>query len=75
MFQKNEIPFYILHGENDEISNPDIMKKVYNSSKVDDGMKQIAIIPGLKHDLFHEEDDIKESLTEDLIDWIKIIQE
>eukprot|EP01080_Neovahlkampfia_damariscottae_P003888 gene3888-7101_t len=75
MFEKNTTPFYILHGENDEIAKAEIMKKVYKSSKVEDAMKQMAIIPGLKHDLLHEDDDIRDGLTEDIIDWIKIIQE
>jgi alpha-beta hydrolase superfamily lysophospholipase len=75
MFTKNEIPFYILHGENDEISKSETMREVYKKSKVDEGMKQIVIIPGLKHDLLHESEDIREGLIEDIIDWIKAIQE
>ncbi|KAG0583339.1 hypothetical protein M758_3G130100 [Ceratodon purpureus] len=63
------LPFLVLHGEADRVTDPEISKELYQTSKSCD--KEIKLYPGLWHGLTAgESDDDIERVYSDIIDWL-----
>lgn len=67
-----DIPFYILQGDCDEISDSKSSLEAFQLTITNPKFKNINIIQDLKHDLLHEECYL--SFYEELIEWIKLLQ-
>lgn len=67
-----DIPFYILHGDNDPISSSKSALEAFEKTITNPKFKNINIIQEVKHDLLHEE--YYQSFYDELIEWIKILQ-
>lgn len=63
------LPFLVLHGEDDRVTDPEISKELYQTSKSCD--KEIKLYPGLWHGLTAgESDDDIERVYSDIIHWL-----
>ena len=71
-FKKSKIPFYILHGDLDEIFSSDEAHKAFDENEINEDFKNLNIISELKHDLLHE--DCYEAFFEEIVDWVKKLQ-
>ncbi|XP_022924153.1 uncharacterized protein LOC111431680 [Cucurbita moschata] len=60
------IPFLVLHGTADEVTDPTASQKLYNEALSTD--KSIRLLEGLLHDLLFEPE--RESIMNDIIEWI-----
>lgn len=60
------IPFLVLHGTADEVTDPTASQKLYNEASSTD--KSIRLLEGLLHDLLFEPE--RESIMNDIIEWI-----
>lgn len=63
------LPFLVLHGEADRVTDPEISKELHQKAKSCD--KEMKLYPGLWHGLTAgESDDDIERVYSDIIDWI-----
>ncbi|KAM6592368.1 hypothetical protein CsatA_000071 [Cannabis sativa] len=63
---KLRVPFLVLHGKADTITDPEASKKLYEeASSVD---KEIKLFDGLLHDLLFEPE--RQEIMEDIIEWL-----
>jgi len=60
------IPFLILHGTSDTITDPEASKKLYESSPSTD--KSIKLYPGYLHDLLFEPE--RDDIAKEIINWL-----
>lgn len=61
-----KVPFLVLHGTADSVTDPEASLKLYNEASSTD--KTIRLLEGYLHDLLFEPE--KEAITEDIINWI-----
>ncbi|KAK6917501.1 Serine aminopeptidase, S33 [Dillenia turbinata] len=63
------IPFIVLHGKADVVTDPEVSKTLYEAAKSVD--KKIKIYDGMLHSLlFGETDDNIEMVRKDIVDWL-----
>lgn len=60
------IPFLVLHGTADEVTDPTASQKLYDEASSTD--KSIRLLQGLLHDLLFEPE--RQSIMNDIIDWM-----
>ncbi|CAN4085445.1 unnamed protein product [Withania somnifera] len=60
------VPFLVLHGSDDAVTNPEGSKKLYEEASSTD--KSIKLYKGLLHDLLFELE--REEIMKDIIDWL-----
>lgn len=61
------VPFFVLHGTDDSVTDPEATQKLYNEASSTD--KTIVLHEGLLHDLLFEPE--KEEIMESIIAWLK----
>lgn len=64
--QKLNVPFLVLHGTADTVTDPDASLKLYNEASSED--KSIKLLPGYLHDLLFEPE--REDIKRDIIQWL-----
>ncbi|XP_071691224.1 uncharacterized protein [Rutidosis leptorrhynchoides] len=64
--RKLKVPFFLLHGSADTITDPDASLKFYEEASSQD--KSIKLLPGCLHDLLFEPE--QEEIKRDIIDWL-----
>lgn len=64
---KMRVPFLVLHGTADTVTDPKASQKLYNEASSTD--KTITLYDGLLHDLLFEPE--REAITEHIIGWLK----
>ncbi|KAB5531738.1 hypothetical protein DKX38_018408 [Salix brachista] len=68
--QKNlkrlRVPFFVLHGAADTVTDPDASQKLYEEASSTD--KTIKLLEGFLHDLLFEPE--REEIMEGIIDWL-----
>lgn len=63
------LPFLVLHGEEDRVTDPEISRELFQTSKSCD--KEIKLYPGMWHGLTAgEPDDNIETVFNDIIPWL-----
>jgi acylglycerol lipase len=60
------VPFLVLHGTADSVTDPTASQKLYEESSSSD--KSIKLYEGFSHDLLFEPE--REAITEDIIQWL-----
>lgn len=60
------VPFLVLHGAADTVTDPEGSHKLYEEASSTD--KSIKLYPGLVHDLLFEPE--REEVTQDIIEWL-----
>lgn len=65
-----EVPFLILHGEEDTICDPDAVKYVFESAASKD--KTLKIFPGMWHQLIGEPNGSVQLVFDTMMDWIEV---
>ncbi|XP_016453267.2 uncharacterized protein LOC107777694 [Nicotiana tabacum] len=63
---KLTVPFLVLHGSDDAVTDPEGSKKLYEEASSTD--KSIKLYQGLLHDLLFEPE--REEVMKDVIDWL-----
>ncbi|KAI5330592.1 hypothetical protein PRUPE_5G238400 [Prunus persica] len=63
---KLRVPFLVLHGTADTVTDPEASQKLYNEASSTD--KSIKLFDGLLHDLLFEPE--REAIAKDIIDWL-----
>lgn len=63
---KLTVPFLVLHGSDDVVTDPECSKKLYEEASSTD--KSIKLYKGLLHDLLFELE--REEIMEEIIDWL-----
>uniref|UniRef100_A0A7N0V7K2 Serine aminopeptidase S33 domain-containing protein n=1 Tax=Kalanchoe fedtschenkoi TaxID=63787 RepID=A0A7N0V7K2_KALFE len=61
-----KVPFLVLHGSDDGVTDPEASRKLYNEASSLD--KTLKLCEGLLHDLLFEPE--KESIMADIINWM-----
>ncbi|GMQ11638.1 hypothetical protein CsSME_00054188 [Camellia sinensis var. sinensis] len=61
-----KVPFLVLHGTTDTITDPEASKKLYEEASSTD--KTIKLLQGCLHDLLFEPE--REMIVETIIDWL-----
>ncbi|KAI3802351.1 hypothetical protein L1987_30482 [Smallanthus sonchifolius] len=64
--RKLKVPFFVLHGTADTVTDPDASLKLYEEASSED--KSIKLLPGYLHDLLFEPE--QEEITQDIIEWL-----
>ncbi|CAH1430092.1 unnamed protein product [Lactuca virosa] len=64
--QKLKVPFFVLHGTADTVTDPDASLKLYKEASSED--KSISLLPGYLHDLLFEPE--REEIKREIIDWL-----
>ncbi|KAF5795593.1 putative 2-acylglycerol O-acyltransferase [Helianthus annuus] len=64
--RKLKVPFFVLHGAADTVTDPDASLKLYKEASSED--KSIKLIPGCLHDLLFEPE--REEIKRDIIEWL-----
>ncbi|KAL6181391.1 hypothetical protein ACLB2K_048046 [Fragaria x ananassa] len=64
---KMRVPFLVLHGTADTVTDPKASQKLYNEASSTD--KTITLYDGLLHDLLFEPE--REAISEHIIGWLK----
>ncbi|XP_038895199.1 monoacylglycerol lipase [Benincasa hispida] len=64
--RKISVPFLVLHGTADEVTDPTASQKLYDEASSTD--KSIRLLQGLLHDLLFEPE--RQSIMKDIIDWM-----
>lgn len=64
--QKLQVPFLVLHGSDDTVTDPEASQKLYEEASSTD--KSIKLFEGLLHDLLFEPE--REAIVADIIDWL-----
>ena len=63
------IPFLLLHGEEDRVTDPEISRELFDKARSED--KEFKLYPGMWHGLTNgEPDDNIELVFNDIIHWI-----
>ncbi|XP_022633694.1 uncharacterized protein LOC106756766 [Vigna radiata var. radiata] len=65
-FRKLRVPFQVLHGTADSVTDPDASRKLYEHASSTD--KTIKLYEGFSHDLLFEPE--REDITRDIIQWL-----
>ncbi|KAL9324400.1 hypothetical protein ACSQ67_009257 [Phaseolus vulgaris] len=65
-FEKLRVPFQVLHGTADSVTDPDASQKLYEEASSTD--KTIKLYEGFSHDLLFEPE--REDITRDIIQWL-----
>ncbi|KAF6168655.1 hypothetical protein GIB67_005267 [Kingdonia uniflora] len=65
--RKLKVPFLVLHGTADTVTDPEGTQKLYEVASSTD--KSIKLYDGYLHDLLYEPE--KEAITEDIIEWFE----
>lgn len=60
------VPFLVLHGTDDSVTDPGASQKLYNEASSTD--KNIVLYEGLLHDLLFEHE--KEEIMDNIIAWL-----
>ncbi|GAB2303013.1 hypothetical protein Dimus_037004 [Dionaea muscipula] len=68
-FEDVEIPFLIVHGEEDVICDPACAEDLYRRAASKD--KTLKIYPGMWHQLIGEADEDVDRVFGDVVDWLK----
>ncbi|XP_077230003.1 uncharacterized protein LOC143863222 [Tasmannia lanceolata] len=63
---KISIPFLVLHGTSDTVTDPEATQKLYKEASSTD--KSIKLYEGFLHDLLFEPE--REAIAKDIIDWL-----
>ncbi|XP_008240400.1 PREDICTED: monoglyceride lipase [Prunus mume] len=63
---KLRVPFLVLHGTADTVTDPEASQKLYNEASSTD--KSIKLFDGLLHDLLFEPE--RDAIAKDIIDWL-----
>uniref|UniRef100_A0A0A0LTU4 Serine aminopeptidase S33 domain-containing protein n=1 Tax=Cucumis sativus TaxID=3659 RepID=A0A0A0LTU4_CUCSA len=63
---KISVPFLVLHGTADEVTDPTASQKLYKEASSTD--KSIKLLEGFLHDLLFEPE--RQSIMKDIIDWM-----
>jgi len=66
-FSNITVPFLVMHGTDDILTNPEGSKLLYEKAQSAD--KTLKIYEGYYHELFNEEG--KEVVIKDTLDWLK----
>lgn len=66
--RKMKVPFLVLHGTGDCVTDPTASLKLYEEASSSD--KSIKLYEGFSHDLLFEPE--REDITEDIIQWLNI---
>ncbi|KAI4347310.1 hypothetical protein L6164_008132 [Bauhinia variegata] len=64
--RKVKVPFLVLHGSSDTVTDPEASQKLYEEASSPD--KAIKLYEGLLHDLLFEPE--RDSITQDIIQWL-----
>ncbi|MFS7962036.1 putative 2-acylglycerol O-acyltransferase [Helianthus anomalus] len=64
--RKLKVPFFVLHGAADTVTDPDASLKLYKEASSED--KSIKLIPECLHDLLFEPE--REEIKRDIIEWL-----
>lgn len=64
--RKLKVPFLVLHGNADTVTDPEASKKLYEEASSID--KNIKLFDGLLHDLLFEPE--RQAIMEDIIEWL-----
>ncbi|XP_020201903.1 uncharacterized protein LOC109787753 [Cajanus cajan] len=64
--RKLRVPFQVLHGTADSVTDPDASQKLYEKASSTD--KTIKLYEGFSHDLLFEPE--REDITRDIIQWL-----
>ena len=68
-FEQVTLPFFVLHGEADTVTDPEISRALYERASSKD--KTIKLYPGMWHGLTSgETDENIETVFEDIIMWL-----
>ena len=63
------IPFLVLHGSADEVTDPEVSRELYDKAKSDD--KTIKMYDGMMHSLlFGETQENLERVRRDILEWL-----
>ncbi|KAL3835384.1 hypothetical protein ACJIZ3_010120 [Penstemon smallii] len=65
--RKLTVPFFVLHGTDDSVTEPEASLKLHNEASSTD--KKIKLYEGLLHDLLFEPE--KEEIAESIIEWLR----
>ena len=69
VFEQVTLPFFVLHGEADTVTDPEISRELYERASSED--KTIKLYPGMWHGLTSgETDENIEKVFEDIIMWL-----
>jgi acylglycerol lipase len=60
------MPFFVLHGSDDSVTDPQASQKLYKMATSTD--KTIRLLDGLLHDLLFEPE--KEEIVQEIIQWL-----
>lgn len=63
---KLTVPFFVLHGTDDSVTDPLASKKLHEKASSTD--KTIKLYKGLLHDLLFEPE--KEEIVQDIVSWL-----
>ena len=63
------LPMLILHGEDDKIVAPQTSQDLFDA--VHSADKTLAIIPGMRHALYHEQRVLRRRFNDQIADWIE----
>ncbi|KAI4352067.1 hypothetical protein L6164_006353 [Bauhinia variegata] len=64
--RKLRVPFLVLHGSSDTVTDPEASQKLYEEASSSD--KTIKLYEGLLHDLLFEPE--RDAITQDIIQWL-----
>ena len=64
--RKVRVPFFVLHGTADSVTDPGASQKLYEEASSSD--KTIKLYDGFLHDLLFEPE--REAITQDIILWL-----
>lgn len=64
--RKLKVPFFLLHGTADTLTDPDASLKLFEEASSED--KSIKLLPGYLHDLLFEPE--REEIKRDIIEWL-----
>ncbi|KAI3517851.1 hypothetical protein L1887_17072 [Cichorium endivia] len=64
--QKLKVPFFVLHGTADTVTDPNASIKLYEEASSED--KSIKLLPGYLHDLLFEPE--REEIKQEIIEWL-----
>ncbi|XP_030472375.1 uncharacterized protein LOC115690235 [Syzygium oleosum] len=66
--RKLRVPFLVLHGTADRVTDPDASMKLYEEASATD--KTIRLLEGHLHDLLFEPEPDREAIMKEIIEWL-----
>ncbi|XP_030517126.2 monoglyceride lipase [Rhodamnia argentea] len=66
--RKLRVPFLVLHGTADRVTDPDASAKLYEEASATD--KTIRLLEGHLHDLLFEPEPEREAIMKEIIEWL-----